>query len=284
MIETLQRGWNKNLNDIFQSVEKELIISSPYISNVGAGFLIKNVSENFKKKGILKFVTDLSPKCIYQGSTDPNSFKHFFDVINSTEIFHLPRLHAKVYVSDMTKAIITSGNLTAGGIYNNFEYGIYTQQKEKVSIIRSDLLNYASLGATINSLEINNYCEVAEEVKKLYQQREKSAKIEIEKKFKIAVAKANDELIKARLSEGALHSVFEKTILYLLQRNGSLPTQILHNLIEEIHPDLCNNDVDRVINGVRFGKKWKHAVRTAQQHLKKKGLIELISGNWTLTK
>jgi HKD family nuclease len=284
MIETLQRGWSKNLNDVFQSVETELTVSSPYISNVGAEFLIKNVSEKFKKKGTLRFVTDLSPKCIYQGSTDPNSFKLFFDTINAVEIFHLPRLHAKVYVSDDSKAIITSGNLTAGGIYNNFEYGVFTQQNEKVSIIRNDLLNYANLGATINSTEIGNYCDVAEEIKKLYQQREKSAKVDIERKFKIAVSKASDELIKARLSEGALHSVFEKTILYLLQRNGPLPTYILHNLVEEIHPDLCDNDVDRVINGVRFGKKWKHAVRTAQQHLKKKGLADLINGNWTLTK
>jgi HKD family nuclease len=179
MIETLQRGWSKNLNAVFQSAEAELTISSPYISNVGADFLIKNVSENFKKKGTLRFVTDLSPKCIYQGSTDPNSFKLFFDTINSIEIFHLPRLHAKVYVSDKSKAIITSGNLTAGGIYNNFEYGVFTQQKEKVSIIRNDLLNYANLGATINSSEIDNYCDIAEELKKLYQQREKSAKVEI---------------------------------------------------------------------------------------------------------
>jgi HKD family nuclease len=284
MIETLQRGWSKNLNDVFKSVETELIVSSPYISNVGADFLLKNVSENFKKKGILRFITDLSPKCIYQGSTDPNSFKLFFNAINAIQIFHLPRLHAKVYVSDNDKAIITSGNLTAGGIYNNFEYGVFTQQKEKVSIIKNDLLNYANLGAIINSEEVDNYCELSEEIKRLYLQKEKSVKLEIEKKFKITVTKANDELIKARLSGGALHSVFEKTILYLLKKNGPLTTSALHNLIQEIHPDLCDDNVDRIIDGVRFGKKWKHAVRTAQQHLKKKGIAELVDGFWILTK
>lgn len=99
-MQTLQRGWNRNLNEIFQSVDKELTVSSPYISDIGAKFLLNNVSDNFKSNGILRFVTDLSPRNIYQGSTDPESFKLLFDSINSIEIFHLPRLHAKVYISD----------------------------------------------------------------------------------------------------------------------------------------------------------------------------------------
>ncbi|MGB9178477.1 MAG: hypothetical protein WCB68_04450, partial [Pyrinomonadaceae bacterium] len=57
----------------------------------------------------------------------------------------------------------------------------------------------------------------------------------------------------------------------------------LHNMIEVIHPDLCDNSIDRVIDGKRFGKKWKHAVRTAQQNLKKKGLIILDSGRWSVS-
>ena len=80
-----------------------------------------------------------------------------------------------------------------------------------------------------------------------------------------------------------MHTVFADTIVYLLRRHGSLPTVAMHPLIERIHPDLCDNSVDRVIDGKRFGKKWKHAVRTAQQQLRKKGLVELVNGRWQLT-
>jgi hypothetical protein len=52
---------------------------------------------------------------------------------------------------------------------------------------------------------------------------------------------------------------------------------------QEIHPDLCDDDVDRVIHGVRFGRKWKHAVRTAQQQLKRNRSIELQDGQWALS-
>jgi len=55
-------------------------------------------------------------------------------------------------------------------------------------------------------------------------------------------------------------------------------------MIEAIHPDLCDNSVDRVIDGKRFGKKWKHAVRTAQQQLKKQGLVRLANDRWMITK
>ena len=50
MFETLQRGWNKNLINIFQTVQTELTISSPYISDIGAEFLLTNVSNNFKRE------------------------------------------------------------------------------------------------------------------------------------------------------------------------------------------------------------------------------------------
>jgi len=95
---------------------------------------------------------------------------------------------------------------------------------------------------------------------------------------------AQKELIKDRLNVGAVHNVFSKTILYILQRNPKgLKTANIHSEIQEIHPDLCNDEIDRVINGKSFGKKWKHAVRNSQQHLKKNGLIVLEQNKWRLT-
>jgi len=42
--------------------------------------------------------------------------------------------------------------------------------------------------------------------------------------------------------------------------------------------------VDRVIEGRHFGKRWKHQVRSAQQHLKAAGLVELVEGRWCLAR
>ena len=61
-----------------------------------------------------------------------------------------------------------------------------------------------------------------------------------------------------------------------------MSTDELNPLIQKIHPDLCDDSVDRVIDGRHFGKKWKHAVRTAQQYLKRTEQIELHEGLWHL--
>ena len=87
--------------------------------------------------------------------------------------------------------------------------------------------------------------------------------------------------MRLRLGGGACHTVFAKTIVYLLRRHGPLSTVDIHPLIQAIHPDLCDDTVDRVIDGERFGKKWKHAgerlSRNSRDHQ-----VELRDGRWFL--
>jgi len=167
-MEALQRGWNEKLTTLFNNVKSELTVSSPYISDAGADLLIKSTSDTFREKGLLRFITDLSPKNIYQGSTNPFSFEKLFQNINLVQIFHLPKLHAKVYIQDNQKAIVTSGNLTAGGLYNNFEYGIFTDDSGFVSFIKNDLTDYGNLGALVNYKDILNYCNLSKKVSEIY--------------------------------------------------------------------------------------------------------------------
>ncbi|MCA1626715.1 MAG: phospholipase D family protein [Acidobacteria bacterium] len=195
-------------------------------------------------------------------------------------MWHLPRLHAKVYVADVNRAIITSGNLTAGGLALNYEYGIEISDQSVVEDIRRDITAYANLGASITTEQLVTYCQVADKVRAAFRKQQTSAAKSIRREFARALRGAEDELVRLRLMDGAIHTVFAKTILYLLGQHGPLKTEKLHTMIEVIHPDLCDNSMERIIEGKRFGKKWKHVVRTAQQNLKKKGLIALDSGCW----
>ena len=61
-----------------------------------------------------------------------------------------------------------------------------------------------------------------------------------------------------------------------------MTTADLHGHICQIHPDLCD-DENRIIEGENFGRKWKHAVRTAQQHLKRRSEIRRGGdGRWSV--
>jgi hypothetical protein len=118
------RGWESNLRPLIGAAQKTLLISSPYITSFGCDLVRAHSSGEFRIRGKMTVVTDLSPTCICQGSTDPTALRSLFNNGYSVVVHHLPRLHAKVYIADEDVAIITSGNLTAGGVLQNYEYGI----------------------------------------------------------------------------------------------------------------------------------------------------------------
>jgi phosphatidylserine/phosphatidylglycerophosphate/cardiolipin synthase-like enzyme len=279
-IVVIGRNWRQELAALASAAFDDLLISSPYITAVGCDTVCANLSDAFRTAGRLTVLTDLSPMAMCQAATDPTALRSLMDIRQGASIYHLPRLHAKVYIADTRAAIVTSGNLTAGGLIENYEYGLRVCDPAVVQWIRNDLAAYASLGAAVSESQLADYSVIAREVRKTFRQTQAAISKAARQRFAAVVRKAEDELVRLRLAGGAMHTVFAKTILYLLRRYGPLPTVNLHAQIETIHPDLCDNAVDRVIDGERFGKKWKHAVRTAQQQLKKRGLVELRDERW----
>ena len=204
------------------------------------------------------------------------------DHAERTTIRYLPGVHAKVYVADEDVAIVGSGNLTASGLYRNFEYALELCSDPIVGRIKRDVLDYGVLGADVLPEQLEAYCQAADELHILFDEQRRSARREIRRLSSESLRNAQDSLIRVRLAGGAVHTVFARTIEYLLSSQGPLTTERLHPIIKAIHPDLCDDSVDRVIDGKRFGKKWKHAVRTAQQQLKKRGVVCYEDGLWRL--
>lgn len=283
IVTPLGRTWKESLASLLTGAESDVLISSPFVTQRGTDFVVKNASPDVRTNGRITLLTDLSPLNVAQGATSPDAIQSLIDAFPQATVHHLPRLHAKVYVADLKQAIVTSGNLTAGGLGLNYEYGLVLDHALTVGIIRDDITEYAGLGAVIGSERIVTYRQVAEQTRVAFREQQRTVSRSARKLFEAALRDADDELIKLRVAEGPIHTVFAKTILYLLRSEGPLATEQLHPLVQEIHPDLCDDSVDRVIDGVRFGKKWKHAVRTAQQQLKKRELIELQGGLWKLT-
>jgi HKD family nuclease len=270
----LARDWKSDLANLFHSVNKRLIVSSPYVTQEGAKHLLSNLPPNRIQSIHLDFLTDLSPVNIYQASTDPDAIHNLAEIIPNFKLMHLPRLHAKAYIADSQNAIVTSANLTAGGLERNYEYGLLTNSTSFVSRISEEITEYSELGAFVSIKNLIEYCEITKNLRKVYKQQQRSIQYTLRKEFERYSLSAEDSLIRLRLAGGAMHTVFAKTILYLLRRFGAMPTICLHPRIQQIHPDLCDDTVDRIIDGRHFGKKWKHAVRTAQQQLKKQNLTQ----------
>ena len=276
-IELVQKDIKNCLADLFRSAENELVIASPYVGSFGVNSLRESLQKRFCRSGGLYFLTDLSPRNVCQASTDPFALRALTESISQSKIIHLPKLHAKVYVADKAMAIITSGNLTKGGLVGNYEYGVKITNPTVVERIRDDIWEYGELGAPIDASQLSGYCAAADEIRGLYSKAQKSVSDNIMRRFEKKVKVIEDNLLRYKVgdSEGvAIHPLFEKTVLYLLKKHGPLrTTEDLYPLISAIHPDLCSDSADRVIRERNFGRKWQQAVRTAQQKLKKKGLV-----------
>lgn len=282
LIWAISRDWHRSLASLLRGAKRDLLVCSPFVGGEGTRFVTDNVAPAFQGDGHLTVLTNLSISNVCQLATDPRALRFLVDSIPQSTVFHLPGLHAKAYIADDGHAIITSGNLTAGGLYRNFEYGVEVKVQRVVRQMRDDLLEYSQLGAAVPRERLAAYSDALKGLYELMDREQRAAQRLVRQRFQESLRPIEDDLLRLRLSGGPIHTVFARTLEYLLRKHGPLTTVQIHPMIASIHPDLCDDSVDRVIDGKRFGKKWKHAARTAQQRLKKQGRIRLEHGIWNL--
>lgn len=283
-IKLLQSPWGQYFDILIEEAVSSLVISSPYI---GRGpceriLAIETKSEKIKPFSIL-LLTDLSRNTLLSGATDASAICDMAKAFPQMEVRFLPSIHAKVYIVDNKIAVVTSANMTNGGLLRNFEYGVKIADRNLVRGIKNDITEYAALGTRIELDKLKFLAHISRELVQVRAKAEKSIRSSLRREFERRLENFDDEIIRVRAAGRAPHAIFADAILYLLKPRP-MATVELHPLIQKIHPDLCDDNLDRVIDGRHFGKKWKHAVRTAQQHLKKIGQIELRNGVWFIKK
>lgn len=179
--------------------------------------------------------------------------------------------------------IITSGNLTDSGIDRNIEYGIVSTDGTVVEEVRKDLEGYALLGAKIAPEEVGSLLSEVRELKEMSKKAEQSVRARARRLFREKLEATKVQILRYRARGKSTNAIFSETMLFLLARSP-LRTTELHPMIQQIHPDLCDDRVDRVIDDVHFGKKWKHYVRNAQQQLKRQEQIRFDGERWHLVR
>jgi hypothetical protein len=225
-------------------------------------------------------LTNLRVESVLNGSLELEGIAELGRVFRNFYPVHLPALHAKVFIADYKLAIITSGNLTHGGLKGNYEYGVALRRPDLVKQARLDFEGYARLGAPLTVEEITDFASELAELRTEFQANNRRAVKAASAAFRGKLRKAEDRVLRFRAKKSN-HAIFCETIEYLLSK-GPMKTADLQPLIQRMHPDLCDDTVDRVIDGVNFGKKWKHLVRSAQQALKREGRIAYDGAKWRL--
>ena len=94
----------------------------------------------------------------------------------------------------------------------------------------------------------------------------------------------SDELLRLRAAGRTAHAIFADAILHLLL-DGPITTVELNQAIQRIHPDLCDDSIDRVINIAAFWQEMEAcSVRMTQVFLRRRGDIRLEDRKWRLAK
>jgi phosphatidylserine/phosphatidylglycerophosphate/cardiolipin synthase-like enzyme len=128
----LKTPWKNEFLDLVSKSEKSIKITSPFVKENICNELLEA-----KKSGTsLNLITSFKLTNIYLGSLDILALENI--IKNKGVVRNFSKLHSKIYLFDDKEAIITSGNLTNGGLMDNYEYGVYTDDNSIVSNVVSD--------------------------------------------------------------------------------------------------------------------------------------------------
>ncbi|MGC2161814.1 MAG: phospholipase D family protein [Silvibacterium sp.] len=281
-ISLLRNPWDSQLADLLSSPREFLLVASPFITRSVANWVGEQLNRNAAATKLqILCLTNVRIESVLSGSLELEGLADLGRAFQGFVPVHLPALHAKVFIADKKYAIVTSGNLTHGGLRANYEYGVAIKDHQLVRVIRRDFEGYASLGARLNLDQIVSLIEEFSGLRAEYQKQERGTLKAAGTAFRGRLRAAEDKVLQIRAEGMSNQAIFCNTIEYLLSK-GPLSTAELHPRIQQIHPDICDDTVDRIIAGVSFGKKWKHLVRNAQQALKRAGRISYDGIWWRL--
>lgn len=173
----------EQLKQLIAGAKNEIIIIVPYIS----GNQLINILDTLD--GIkIRILTRLSLEDFINNSSDINILNKLIKNPN-IQIRYYSNLHAKIYVIDGEKAIVTSANFTQNGMYNNLEYGVLVEKD--LTDIMQDINNLWNSAGLVNDQLI---VSIKDEINVLAACRNQNYKIKNE------ISKINKQIVEHKRS------------------------------------------------------------------------------------
>lgn len=113
---------NLNHNECLEACfkeSKEIKIICPYLTEKGVNWILKNK----KTDQNVEIITELTKKAFVYGSQSLSALERLYS--SECQLWYLSKnLHAKIFIFDNKKVLISSANMTQGGLFDNFEVGV----------------------------------------------------------------------------------------------------------------------------------------------------------------
>ena len=147
-LESLKSPWAVAFDGFAGSIRESAIIAAPYITRQPVERLAGKLRSR-RASVRVDVLTNLHADSVIDGSLDIGALAWLCEQIPGTTVRHLRYLHAKAYVADEHTAIVTSANLTNGGLRRNHELGVAITDPAGVKDIAEDLREYGNLGVLV---------------------------------------------------------------------------------------------------------------------------------------
>lgn len=282
MMEFLSRPWQQQLADLLASSNDSLLVATPYIKRDAAEWLLEALGRPRRRQSIQTTVmTHLSAESVLNGSLDITALLLFTDTFRRVTVFDIHRLHAKVYIADEKRAIITSGNLTSSAFNTNYEYGVVVTEPDMAKKVSNDMQRYAKAGREMSRAELARLDAASRDFRGQYQRA--SRQLEAGARRELA-----DEWNKIAARFGAppgFHEIgsarFKGPIVELVTAHGPLTTTEICDRVQASWPYLCDDALMRVAKDGTRKRQWRHDLHTAQETLQRAGVLRRDTrGRW----
>ena len=168
-MQIIKQHWENTLIDLVKSASDRIYLSSPFIKEPVAKLIIDN-----KNKGVdCKLLTKFTLSNMRGGGLDLGAVQKFKS--NDFSLKNIGNLHAKIFIFDH-KVIITSANLTSGGLHNNLEYGILLENKTE---IEDDFLNHYNNANYIEDKHISEVQLLLDKLPKIQKSKDLNGEMQI---------------------------------------------------------------------------------------------------------
>ncbi len=259
-VQLVRSPWENIFIDLLDSAKTKVYLACPFIKQQTAKIIINNINKNIE----IKYIHSFKLANFHRGVSDINALRIFYDYRIQQKSIH--NLHAKFFIFD-NKAILTSGNLTPGGLKNNLEYGVLLSG-DIVKEIENDYLElFRNNDHPFISLEI---IEKAEEILQSIP-KEKSRK-----ELKLS----DRQLFSEILNDENIDEQFDGGVDVILNNLSSWKKDVFECLLR------IDSDVFRLEEVYKFEKKLKELhpenrniqpkIRQQLQYLRDLGLLEFV--------
>jgi phosphatidylserine/phosphatidylglycerophosphate/cardiolipin synthase-like enzyme len=132
VFEIVSSPWERTFTRLLHKAKKNVYLASPFIKSQTASLITDNINSGTD----FRYINSFKLAHFHNGASDLDALSILMK--DNCKQKNVPNLHAKLFIFD-DAAIITSGNLTPGGLRNNLEYGILVRDA-LVTEIKHDYL------------------------------------------------------------------------------------------------------------------------------------------------